>query len=159
MPEADAAMIPAALESALSRTVEVAAAKLERTCEKWPAGLAAPVYTVDGRWYRAKSLWTDWTPGFLAGQMWILAGLIGDGRWRSRAEEYSLALKIRRFDRDVHDLGFIFLSSYGRWWEALAADERDRSRAQRAGAAATARRRFRRLVRGVVVGGGGRRAP
>ena len=117
------ASIPAALESALSRTVEVAAKKLERTCENWPVGLAAPVYTVDGKWYRAESLWTDWTPGFLAGQMWILAGLLGDGRWRSRAEEYSQALRVRRFDRDVHDLGFIFLSSYGRWWEALSSED------------------------------------
>ncbi len=123
MPEQSTAIIPASLESALSRTVEVAARKLERTCENWPAGLAAPVYTVDGRWYRAKNLWTDWTPGFLAGQLWILAGLLGDGGWRSRAEEYSRALRARRFDRDVHDLGFIFLSSYGRWWEALAADD------------------------------------
>ena len=118
--------ISAALESALWSAVEVAAEKLEKTCEKWPAGLAAPVYTVEGKWYRAKNLWTDWTPGFLAGQLWILAKLLKKPPWRALAERYSAALRPRRFDRDVHDLGFIFLSSYGRWFEALESDDPQR---------------------------------
>ncbi|MCA9424505.1 MAG: hypothetical protein KC994_05500, partial [Candidatus Omnitrophica bacterium] len=39
---------------------------------KWPAGSPAPIYTVDGKWFRQKSVWTDWTPGFYAGMMWML---------------------------------------------------------------------------------------
>jgi unsaturated chondroitin disaccharide hydrolase len=100
--------------------VEMAAAALRRTLEVWPPERPAPVHTRGGRWYRPDDLWTDWTPGFLAGQLWILHGLTGEASWRREAEAYSRALAPRRFDREVHDLGFIFLSSYGRWLGFLA---------------------------------------
>lgn len=86
------------------------------------------MHTVDGKWYRPADLWTDWTPGFFAGQMWILAKLLDSSEWRQRAEKYTVKLAHRRFDRDVHDLGFVFLSSYGRWLEFL--DEGDPERAR-----------------------------
>src|SRR4029078_8839329 len=41
---------------------------------------------------------------------------VGDGgRWRSK--HYSKLLEHRQHDRDVHDLGFIFLSTYLPWYE------------------------------------------
>ncbi len=119
----DRAPLSSGLEKALRAALSFAAGQLERTAERWPPERPAPVHTVDGKWYRPRDLWTDWTPGFLAGQHWILAKLTGEKRWRERAEAYTRKLAPRRFDRDVHDLGFIFLSSYGRWIDAVAPDD------------------------------------
>ena len=99
-----------------------AAHQLRRTIRDWPAHRPAPIHTAGGRWYRPSDLWTDWTPGFYAGQMWILHKLTQDNFWREHAEEHTRKLAVRRFDRDVHDLGFIFLSSYRRWLDAIDLD-------------------------------------
>ncbi len=113
----------ASLKARFRSAIELAEAQLDRTCALWPPERPAPVHTVEGAWFRPHDLWTDWTPGFLAGQLWILAKLTGKPAWRERAEAYTIKLAPRRFDRDVHDLGFIFLSSYGRWIDALAPDD------------------------------------
>ena len=76
-----------------------------------------PIYTVDGRWHHEGELWTDWTGGFLAGMMWQFHRRTGDARWRQHAEHYSKLLEHRQHDRDVHDLGFIFLNTYLPWYE------------------------------------------
>lgn len=76
-----------------------------------------PIYTVDGRWRHAGELWTDWTGGFLAGMMWQFHLRTGDPAWRTRAEHYSRLLEHRQHDRNVHDLGFIFLSTYLPWYQ------------------------------------------
>ncbi|MEM7234517.1 MAG: glucuronyl hydrolase [Planctomycetota bacterium] len=115
--------IPDALKTQLENVLEMADRQVRRTIEKWPASNPAPIYTENGKWYRQPTMWTDWTPGFYAGQMWILAQTTGDGYWRAQAEEYTRALELRRFDRDVHDLGFIFLSSYKRWLDVLDEDD------------------------------------
>ena len=75
-----------------------------------------PIYTVDGRWHHAGELWTDWTGGFLAGMMWQFHQRTGTDAWRSRAEHYSKLLEHRKEDRNVHDLGFIFLNTYLPWY-------------------------------------------
>ncbi len=76
-----------------------------------------PIYTVDGRWHHEGELWTDWTGGFLAGMMWQFHLRNGDATWRARAEHYSKLLEHRQHDRAVHDLGFIFLSTYKPWFD------------------------------------------
>jgi len=80
-----------------------------------------PIYTVDGKWQHDGELWTDWTGGFLAGMMWCFVEADGDAGagdvWRGKAEHYSKLLEHRQHDRDVHDLGFIFLSTYLPWYE------------------------------------------
>lgn len=81
-----------------------------------------PIYTVDGKWHHGGELWTDWTGGFLAGMMWQFHLRTGDADWRGRAEHYSRLLAHRQHDRNVHDLGFIFLSTYLPWYE-LTGDE------------------------------------
>jgi len=73
-----------------------------------------PMYTRHGRWRHGLPAWTHWCDGFLPGIMWILCAR-GSGEWREPAERYTLRLAPRRFDREVHDLGFLFLSTYGRW--------------------------------------------
>lgn len=75
-----------------------------------------PIYTVNGRWHHEGELWTDWTGGFLAGMMWQFHLRTGDPQWRSRAEHYSRLLEHRQHDRNVHDLGFIFLNTYRPWY-------------------------------------------
>jgi len=76
-----------------------------------------PMYTVGGRWKHGGEKWTHWTDGFLGGMMWQFVVRGGDAWWRERAEHYSKLLEHRQHDRDVHDLGFIFLSTYLPWYE------------------------------------------
>lgn len=76
-----------------------------------------PIYTQGGKWRHGGELWTDWTGGFLAGMMWRFHQRTGSSAWRGRAEHYSRLLEHRQKDRNVHDLGFIFLNTYLPWYE------------------------------------------
>lgn len=76
-----------------------------------------PMYTVGGKWHHEGELWTHWTDGFLGGMMWQFHLRTKDPQWRARAEHYSKLLEYRQHDRNVHDLGFIFLSTYLPWYE------------------------------------------
>lgn len=76
-----------------------------------------PVYTVQGKWRHGGEAWTHWCEGFLPGMMWLIHQQTGDPRWRERAEHYSRLLEPRKKDRSVHDLGFLFLSTYKRWYD------------------------------------------
>lgn len=102
---------------ALDFAAQQVAAAIDRTPDYFP------IYTVNGRWFHEGELWTDWTGGFLAGQMWQLHRYTGDPVWRQRAEHYSRLLEHRQHDRNVHDLGFIFLNTYLPWFE-LSRDPR-----------------------------------
>jgi unsaturated chondroitin disaccharide hydrolase len=86
------------------------AATIERTPDYFP------IYTTGGRWHHDGELWTDWTGGFFAGMMWRFFERTGDPLWRERAEHYSRLLEHRQHDRNVHDLGFIFLNTYRPWF-------------------------------------------
>ena len=75
-----------------------------------------PIYTARGRWQHAGPLWTDWCGGFHAGMMWLIAERTGDPWWYDQARPYSELLEHRQHDREVHDLGFIFLNTYLPWY-------------------------------------------
>ncbi len=91
-----------------------------------------PLYTIDGKWKHEGPVWTHWCDGFLPGMMWIFhkravltkrtanngGGLPNHAGWFEKAVEYSRPLESRQHDHDVHDLGFIFFSSYYRWYQA-----------------------------------------
>jgi len=81
-----------------------------------------PMFTEGGRWLHGKEAWTNWCEGFLPGMMWMFARRTGDPFWRERAEHYSRLIEHRKLDRTVHDLGFLFWSTYRRWheWEGNA---------------------------------------
>ena len=81
-----------------------------------------PMFTQGGKWKHDKPAWTRWCDGFLPGMMWIFARRTGDPFWREQAEAYSRDLEERKHDRDVHDLGFVFWSTYKRWFD-LTGDE------------------------------------
>ena len=55
--------------------------------------------------------------------MWQFVRRGRDPKWRALAERYSRLLEYRQHDRDVHDLGFIFLNTFRPWYE-LTGDER-----------------------------------
>src|SRR5262245_39459578 len=82
-----------------------------------------PMYTVGGKWHHTGEKWTQWTDGFLGGQMWQFYLRGKSDFWRQKAEYYSKLLEHRQHDRTVHDLGFIFLNTYFPWYE-LTHDER-----------------------------------
>ena len=80
-----------------------------------------PMYTADGKWKHEGQVWTNWCDGFLPGMMWIfhkwnLASGVTDKYWQEQAVRYTTPLAPRQHDRDVHDLGFIFMSTYYRWY-------------------------------------------
>jgi unsaturated chondroitin disaccharide hydrolase len=75
-----------------------------------------PMYTVEGKWNREGERWTHWCEGFFPGILWLLHKSTGSGEWRQPAEELSKKLEPRRYDRNVHDLGFLFFSTYLRWY-------------------------------------------
>lgn len=105
----------------LQRTLDFAAAQCRRVLDRYPG--YTPMYTVGGRWNREGERWTHWCEGFFPGILWLLYKQTGDDRWRGPAETLSRALEPRRHDRTVHDLGFLFLSTYMRWYH-LTGDPR-----------------------------------
>src|SRR5512141_115766 len=81
-----------------------------------------PMYTTAGRWKHEGPVWTHWCDGFLPGMMWLFHKRLGNGNgspdyWLKQATRYSKPLESRKLDREVHDLGFIFLSTYYRWYQ------------------------------------------
>lgn len=84
-----------------------------------------PIYTSNGRWRHEGEAWTRWCDGFLPGMMWIFHDRTGDPEWRQLAERYTTPLEPRKMDRDVHDLGFLFLSSYHRWYKTTGDQARN----------------------------------
>ena len=76
-----------------------------------------PVYTQAGHWFHGGEAWTNWCEGFLGGMMWIFHTRTGDPWWRAQAEHYSRLIEERKSDRSVHDLGFLFWSTWKRWYD------------------------------------------
>jgi unsaturated chondroitin disaccharide hydrolase len=94
--------------------LDFAACQARRIVATYPG--YTPMYTVGGRWNREGERWTNWCEGFFPGILWLLHAHTGDSEWRTLAERYTRPLEPRRFDRSVHDLGFLFFSTYLRWY-------------------------------------------
>ncbi|MGD0089575.1 MAG: glucuronyl hydrolase [Planctomycetota bacterium] len=104
----------AQLESAF----DLAQAKVRALIEQHPDYY--PMYTQQGKWKHEGEKWTHWCDGFLPGMMWIFYGRNGNKYWLDNAIRYSKPLAPRQHDRAVHDLGFIFNSTYLRWLNAVS---------------------------------------
>jgi unsaturated chondroitin disaccharide hydrolase len=100
--------------------LQFAEAQVARLVEQHPHYF--PIYTTGGKWHHGGELWTEWTGGFLAGMMWQFHRRTKDSLWRRRAEQYSKLLEHRKLDRNVHDLGFIFLNTYLPWYELTGSE-------------------------------------
>ena len=101
-------------------TLDFAEKQIRHLIERHPGFY--PIYTQNGKWKHEGPAWTHWCDGFLPGMMWIFhrraeAGSENKAYWLEKAIEYSKPLEPRQHDRDVHDLGFIFLSTYYRWYQ------------------------------------------
>jgi unsaturated chondroitin disaccharide hydrolase len=101
------------------QTFDFAKRQLRALVEKYPDFY--PMYSVNGRWKHEGEAWTHWCDGFLPGMFWLIyereMRSPSEARWwREQAIRYSRPLEPRKRDRDVHDLGFIFMSTYYRWF-------------------------------------------
>jgi unsaturated chondroitin disaccharide hydrolase len=105
----------------LDKALDFAAVQSRRLLAERPG--YTPMYTVGGEWGLEGERWTHWCEGFFPGILWLLHKHTGDEVWRGPAERYSRMLLPRRFDRDVHDLGFLFLSTYLRWYHLTGEPE------------------------------------
>ncbi len=101
--------------------LDFAAQQADRVATSYPG--YHPMYTVSGRWQREGEKWTHWCEGFYPGIFWLLHEHTGQEVWLRRAQEYSKRLAPRRFDRQVHDLGFLFFSTYLRWYRLTGEPE------------------------------------
>jgi unsaturated chondroitin disaccharide hydrolase len=103
------------LELRAQRALDFAADQVRRLITRHPDYF--PLFTESGKWLHGKESWTNWCEGFLGGMMWILARRTGDAYWRERAEHYSRLIAERQHDRAVHGLGFLFWSTWKRWYD------------------------------------------
>ena len=115
--------VPDGFDAGAERIWQTAEAKVRALVERHPERF--PLYTEDGRWAVDAEAWTNWCEGFLGGQLWLLAEHTGEPWFRERAEHYSRLIEPRKDDRDVHDLGFLFLSTWRRWHEATSDPAKD----------------------------------
>lgn len=106
----------------LTEAMEFAQKQVQRVVERYPDFY--PMYTQSGKWKHDGPKWTHWCDGFFPGMMWIFRryhadrSANGDAKfWMEQAIRYSKPLEPRKLDRDVHDLGFIFFSTYHRWYQ------------------------------------------
>ncbi len=109
-----------ALRRKCELTFDFAGKQLRALIETYPD--VFPMYTQGGEWKHDGESWTNWCEGFLGGQLWLLYEHSGDDYWHERAEHYSRLVEPRKDDRTVHDLGFVFWSTWKRWYD-LTGDE------------------------------------
>jgi len=107
------------LRPRLEQAVQYAQSALRNLVSNHPDEF--PMYTEGGKWSLSGERWTNWCEGFLGGQLWMLSQHASDPAerawFRQQAEHYSLLVEPRKFDRTVHDLGFVFLSTWKRWFD------------------------------------------
>ena len=111
---------PAAIHPKLISALNFAQDQVKHLTDAHPNDF--PIYTKGGKWVHSGESWTNWCEGFLGGMMWIFHTRTGDPWWRAKAEHYSRLIEERKTDRTVHDLGFLFWSTWKRWYD-LSGDE------------------------------------
>src|SRR3954451_9510702 len=97
---------------ALNDALALAARQARRVLDQHPG--YSPMYTVGGKWGREGERWTHWGEGFFPGILWLLPRRAGDAEWGAPAEALSRVSDPPRHHRLVHDLGFLFLTTYAR---------------------------------------------
>jgi unsaturated chondroitin disaccharide hydrolase len=105
---------PDALRKTLQGAFDFAQSQAQSLLQKYPSDYY-PMYTAKGKFGHDRKRWTHWCDGFYPGLMFIFAEATGDDAWLDRAVAYATPLEERQYDRAVHDLGFLFLSTHLRW--------------------------------------------
>ena len=111
---------PDNLRQAAAAALDLAARRLRHLVTRHPGYF--PLYTENGAWRHGGEAWTNWCEGFLPGQLWLIHRHSGDPWFRERAIHYCRLIEHRKTDTAVHDLGFLFWSSWKRWYDADGAD-------------------------------------
>lgn len=94
--------------------IEHAERQLERTTNELSPGMFPKASTEDGTWTTETILnKVGWTMGFFPGCLWYMYDLTDNKVWRERAEEWTESLEEAKNNRQTHDMGFIFMCSYG----------------------------------------------
>jgi unsaturated chondroitin disaccharide hydrolase len=106
-------------KSLFKGAMQFAQAQVRALVERHPD--VYPMHTQQGRWRHSEADWAVWCDGFLPGMMWVFQRYHGEGspeadRWMDLAVRYSKPLESRKLDRESHDLGFLFLPTYLRWY-------------------------------------------
>jgi unsaturated chondroitin disaccharide hydrolase len=99
------------LEAAISHNWDFAAQQLDRTAKSMPIDRYPRQTTSTGMWETTGP--SAWTSGFFPGALWLLFERTGNPLWRARAEDWTRAIYGQRTRIDTHDLGFMFMPSYG----------------------------------------------
>jgi unsaturated chondroitin disaccharide hydrolase len=99
---------------ALQGAFDFAENQVANLVKKYPADYY-PMYTVNGKFGQDRKRWTHWCDGFYPGMMYIFAEQNDSEDWLNKAIEFTVPLEDRQYDRAVHDLGFLFLSTHARW--------------------------------------------
>ncbi len=107
----------------LQHAFDFAESQVRSLLDKYPPDYY-PMYTVGGRFGLDRKRWTHWCDGFYPGLMFIFAKARQDSWWLAKAVDYSTPLERRQYDRAVHDLGFLFFSTYLRWLDLEGPSER-----------------------------------
>ena len=102
-----------------AQAFQFAQKQVRKLIEKHPG--MYPLYTQNGRWAHEGPAWAHWCDGFLPGLMWIFCKHAekdsAEGKyWLEHAVRYTKPLETRKSDPDLHDLGFLFFSTYYRWY-------------------------------------------
>ena len=92
---------------------EIAAEKLEALTTGHPDLLV--LSTEGGKWVEAT--WTDWSQGFLGGQLWLVFEQTGEERWQELARHYSNLVYDRQWDDRTHNLGLLIATTHKQAWE------------------------------------------
>ena len=103
-----------AVRSTLQNAFDFAQSQVQALRKKYPSDYY-PMYTVGGQFGHDRKRWTHWCDGFYPGMMFIFAEATKEEEWLDKAVAYATPLEQRQYDRAVHDLGFLFFSTYLRW--------------------------------------------
>lgn len=102
-------------DAAAERTLQFARSQLSKTATN-PAVPTNqyPKASTDGSWKLVRNDdMVGWTQGFFPGLLWSMYDQGRDPTWRTKADAWTRNLELQKTNRQTHDLGFKFMSSFG----------------------------------------------
>jgi len=118
--------------STLQFALDFSQSQVSALLAKYPSDYY-PMYTVGGKFGLDQKRWTHWCDGFYPGMMFLFAEATGSDDWLGKAIAFSTPLEERQYDRAVHDLGFLFFSTYLHWLRLGGPEDRINSVLNQAG--------------------------
>lgn len=105
-----------ALNELVSKTISASEAKLELAIKEVGDSLAYPTYgdkaSGTAHWRTASS--KNWVSGFWPGCLWYSYALTGNERMKAAAKRWTAGIEAEKFNTRTHDLGFRFMSTFGK---------------------------------------------